>query len=92
MNIEMFIELIPVAYNTAAAYEKKGIDIELLYSVFNNKDLTTREKRTYLYDLPILTRRNKDTIWNAYYGDDMNEYADIPDIHYEYYVEGDKRK
>lgn len=91
MTGAMFVDCIPIQKKTFISLKKQGVNVDKLYDIFISDELTTKEKRTYLYyGLKVRLKRTLlDRIWNAYMGDNNNKYADIPDIDYKYYVEGD---
>ena len=47
----------------------KGNRLDLVYSVLSNDDLTTKEKRTYLFHNTSLSLGMKNNLWERYCGD-----------------------
>ena len=68
--IEDILDLIPISKSTYNKYRSKFNFLEL-YHIFNNDNLATREKRSYLRDIEGLDREEKDVIWDAYIGDSL---------------------
>jgi hypothetical protein len=53
----------------------KKSPLDLIYIVFNDDNLTTREKRTYLYHNTDLTLNMKNNLWERFNGDYGFEYC-----------------
>lgn len=68
--IDDILDLIPISKSTYNKYRQR-IDFKALYHRFNDDNLATREKRSYLRDLEGLDREEKDVIWDAYIGDSL---------------------
>ena len=47
----------------------KNRRLDLIYKVFNNDNLTTKEKRTYLYHNTNMSLEMKNNLWERFNGD-----------------------
>lgn len=70
ITIGDILDVIPISKMTYNKY-RKHTDMKELYKVFNDDNLATREKRTYLTNLQGLDDNAKEYIWDAYIGDSL---------------------
>lgn len=77
----MIVDIFPISRTSLNRYRKK-LGFKKLYEIFSNDNFTTREKRDHLQKLDI-PQSIKDNMWNAYMGDNLNHYIDIPEYDYE---------
>jgi hypothetical protein len=89
LTITSIIDVLPLSRTTIIKF-KRIIDFDMLCTVLLSDNYTTREKRNYLYSLENIDEQNKEMFWNAFTGDNLNDYANIPDIDYSDTLEGDE--